>query len=434
MARSGVEPDRVTLHLDGFDSHGTTRARLGGRWIEVEHGIPGETVRAEVFGGRRPRGRIVEVLAASPDRIEPPCPYFREWQCGGCQWQQIAYESQVSRKQEMIESAMQAEGLPLMVSATHTLDDPWRYRSTAGISLGKRAGFRRHGSLAIVPLHDCPISHSAIGRLMAQLNECIDTGRLPDFRGRLRLEVRVANVAQSDTLQVLIRPSEQGPVAGGDDLRRLTEVLSVIPDVTSLLLARPERPVEVLAGDLFVSVLVADRSVTLSAASFFQTNLRLLPRLIERLREGARPTAGKRMADIYGGVGLLGLFLALDGGELTVIDADSIAVAAGMKTANDWNLTNVRFEAVQAEDALVSSHDYNLVIVDPPRSGLTEEVRAALMSSRPETILYVSCLPESLARDLAYLMSAGYRVENLELFDFYPQTYHVEILAVLRRG
>lgn len=431
MAEPSGEP--VTLHLAGFDSHGTTRARYQGRWIEVEHGIPGEEVRAEVVGRKRLRGRIVDILQPSPDRVLPPCPYFREWDCGGCQWQQIAYPGQLAFKRAEINTALDDAGLDLAVTASHALPDPWRYRSSAGIALGKRAGFRRHGSLAIVPLHDCPISHPLIGQLMAILNDRLESGDLPDFHGRMRLEVRVCQRAPEDPtpgLQVLIRPTEGRPPQ--PDLDTLTATLAGLDMVAGLAWQQPNGVVTSLLGPLYARTDVAGKPVWLSAASFFQTNLLLLPELIARLQQEARPLAGKTVADVYGGVGVLGLSLAGEAQEVIEIESDPLAVKAGTRTAHDWGLQNVRFVAATAEQALTAAGQYDVVIVDPPRSGLSAPVLAALLERRPPLILYVSCLAESLARDLAQLLTSGYVVPHLELFDFYPQTYHVELLAVIR--
>lgn len=430
---SAEQPDLATLHLDGFDSHGTTRARYRGRWIEVEHGIPGETVRAEIVGGRRLRGRIVEVLEPAPDRITPPCPYFREWQCGGCQWQHISYQGQLERKREGVETAMRAAGLPLSITAIHALSDPWRYRSTAGISLGKRAGFRRHGSLAIVPLHDCPISHPLIGRLMAALNDRLEAGTLPDFHGRIRLEVRVADLSGEPRLQVQVRPTEEGKTAGGTDLEILTKVLTSLREVGGVSVLQADGSVKTVSGGLFATTYIDGRPVSLAAGSFFQTNLLLLPELIARLRDVAGPLRDKRVADVYGGVGLFGLFLAEEAREVVVVESDPLAVEAGRLTAKQWGLSNVRSLSAPAEEALADTDQYDVVIIDPPRSGLAEPVVDALLGGRPPLILYVSCLAQSLARDLRTLSATDYEVEQLELFDFYPQTYHVELLAVLRR-
>lgn len=440
MRRGERESEEVvTLHLTHFDSHGTARAPFRSRQIEVEHGIPGETVRATVVGrpeksktsDRRLRARIVEVLEPSPDRVVPPCPYFREWQCGGCQWQHISYEGQVERKRKSVETEMQARNLPFAVDSVHTLDVPWRYRSTAGISLGKRAGFRRHGSLAIVPIRDCPIAHPLIGQLMAALNDRIDEGAVPDFRGRLRLEVRLAEAEGEDRLQILVRPGEDSALPPNTEVSALVAAVSRLDGVGGVSILQADGSIATASGDLFAPLTVAGRRVWLTAGSFFQTNLRLLPTLIARLQQEAEPRA-KRIADVYGGIGLFGLFLADEAERVTVIESDRLAIAAGERTAAEWRLHNVRFVATPAEEALLGPESFDVVVLDPPRSGLSEPVTAGLLQRRPPTVLYVSCLARSLARDLVLLTDAGYRVDHLELFDFYPQTYHIEMLAVLR--
>jgi 23S rRNA (uracil1939-C5)-methyltransferase len=137
---------------------------------------------------------------------------------------------------------------------------------------------------------------------------------------------------------------------------------------------------------------------------------------------------------VYAGVGLFGLFLAEGAREVVEIEADPRANEAARITASRWDLSNVSFVTSSAEEALASASRYDLVIVDPPRAGLAPAVTQALVERAPQLLLYVSCLPQSLARDLGPLTQAGYRVDHLELFDFYPQTYHVELLAVLRRS
>lgn len=419
--------NKATLHLGPFDRHGTTRARYQNRWIEVEHGIPGETVIADVVGTKRQRGKILDVRQPAPDRVWPPCEYFRDWHCGGCQWQMISYEGQLERKREQINGLMRDAGLELEVTATHALDDPWRYRSTAGIALGRHAGFRRQASLAIVPIHDCPISDLVIGRLMAQLNNGIQAGTVPDYRGRVRVDVRVA---ESGRLQTMIRPSEDA--APDTDLAPLATFLEGLQDVEGVAVERADGAIEVLTGELFAPVLVKDRPILLTAASFFQTNLRLLPELIDRICEAAAPLSGRKIADVYGGVGMFGLFLAAGGAQVTVIESDPVAVEAGRLNAERWELSSIDLIADDAANVL-GDRQYSVMVVDPPRSGLSPLVIDSLVEEPPETLLYVSCLPQSLASDLVPLTEGGYRVEHLELFDFYPQTFHSEAFAVLKR-
>jgi 23S rRNA (uracil1939-C5)-methyltransferase len=421
----------LELHLGGFDRHGTTRARVGRRWVEIEHGIPGEVVRARVTGGKRPMGKILEILEPAEDRIEPPCPYFREWQCGGCQWQQISYEGQVRRKREGVDSAMEEAGVPVRVSEVYTAE-PWRYRTTAGVALGRHAGFRRHGSLAIVPMRDCPISHPLIGALCATLNEAIEARTITDFHGRVRLDIRLLRAGGDEGLQILVRPdNERRPPR--EEVEPLLELLRAQPAVHGLALTSITGEIEPVIGGIFGTTEIAGRKVQLATGSFFQTNVELLERLIDRLQHEAGNVRGLRMADVYGGVGLFGLLLSGDARDVAIIESDPLAIAAGERTAAEWGVTNVRFLSGRAEDVLEGDGPYDLVILDPPRTGLSEQAAGILIGHEPRTILYVSCLAESLARDLAALIGAGYTVETLELFDFYPQTYHVELLAVLRR-
>jgi 23S rRNA (uracil1939-C5)-methyltransferase len=202
--------------------------------------------------------------------------------------------------------------------------------------------------------------------------------------------------------------------------------------VAGVVLARPDRPPQVVQGQLFAPAIVHGREMILATPSFFQTNLDLLARLIDRLREEAGPLPGKRVADVYSGVGVFGLFMADEAREVVAIESDPLAVEAGRRTAAAWGMDNIRFVAADAAQALAGDEGFDVVVVDPPRSGLTPLVLDSLARLRPPLILYVSCLAQSLARDARDLAAAGYRLEQLELFDFYPQTYHVELLAVLQ--
>jgi 23S rRNA (uracil1939-C5)-methyltransferase len=419
----------LTVTLSEFDDHGTTRARVGNHWLEVEHGVPGETVKIELMGKKRQRGRIVDLVKSANDRTFPPCEYYREWKCGGCQWQHISYRSQLRRKRRGVEATMKHAGLDQRVTATFSLIEPWRYRTTAGIALGKHAGFRRHGSLAIVPIEDCLISHPLIGELMAALNKRLEAGELPDFRGRVRLDVRLAD---GPVLQVLVRPADDHPPAVSD-LDILTALLMHLDIIASVSIMSPDGELMVLSGNPFGRTTVAGRAVYLHAGSFFQTNVELLPQLIGRLQTEAAPLEGKRIADVYGGVGIFGLFLAEGASDVLVVEPDPLAEDACRRTAAEWGLDNVHFRAEEAEVALREESGFDVVVVDPPRTGLSEAVIEALIEQQPETILYISCLAQSLARDLRVLTAEGYSIDHLEVFDFYPQTYHVEILTVLRK-
>ncbi len=187
MRKPPREPKDAILDVQEFDDHGTARAVFENKTVEVEHGIPGERVHALVHGRRRRWAKIVDIEEASSSRVDAPCPHFHEG-CGGCQWQMLDYRSQLERKRQRVDAEFRSAGVGFELSEMFPMEDPWRYRVTAGLSLGYQAGFRRHGSQTIVRLDDCPISHPLIGHLAAHLNQAIEDGRLPNFRGDMVVE------------------------------------------------------------------------------------------------------------------------------------------------------------------------------------------------------------------------------------------------------
>jgi 23S rRNA (uracil1939-C5)-methyltransferase len=178
---------------------------------------------------------------------------------------------------------------------------------------------------------------------------------------------------------------------------------------------------------------VAGRPLWLPAGSFFQTNLQMLELVLSRLRAIVSAQHISRAADLYGGVGTFALHLAEDVDEVHLVELDPLAAGAAVRTAADWGITNLTTVASHAERALPLLEQLDLIVVDPPRSGLGTSVTEAIVRSGAPLVLYLSCAPASLARDLASLVGGGYTLESVDIFDFYPQTYHVESLAVLTR-
>jgi 23S rRNA (uracil1939-C5)-methyltransferase len=217
------------------------------------------------------------------------------------------------------------------------------------------------------------------------------------------------------------------------ELPQVANALAALDGVSTVAYRHRSGQPRALAGDLFSQIEVAGRMMWLPSGSFFQTNLEMLPDVIERMRRPLREREVHRIADIYGGVGTFGLALAAEVESVTLVELDPLAVSAAERTAADWGLDNVRFIRRHAERALPMLSGLDVAILDPPRSGLGDVITRAIAASGPPLVWYVSCSPVSLARDLAALQEAGYRVSCLEIFDFYPQTYHVESLAMLER-
>lgn len=433
--------EEVTLSLDTMAHGGAALGRVDGRVGLIDYALPGEEVRAVPRRGKRDyfEGAAVEIIRAAPERVAAPCPYFGP--CGGCQWQHITYTAQLRFKQAVVEEQLRRIGrLDLPVTAIHSAE-PWAYRHSAAIALGHAAGFRSRHSRWEIEIQHCLIAHPAISALLHDLNELIARGAIGNFKGKVWLEVKVVHPrrrADQPAIQAILKGIAGIAPENNPDLTALLEQIAGLPGVHSLAYRRPNGETAPVHGSLRSPVIVADRAYQLPAGSFFQTHLALLPRLLARVEELARPYRGGTIADLYCGVGLFALWLAsamaATGGTIVGIEVDPLAIEAAEATAREWGLTNVRFVARPAERAMHELPQLDCVIVDPPRSGLDEKLLRALIERGPHGFIYVSCEPATLARDLAMLTGSGYTVHSVEAFDFFPQTYHVESLAFLTKG
>ncbi len=423
------------VDLGAFTPAGVTTARYGEQTIPVEKGLPGERAHVAIttLKGRKgwTRATVTAVIEGSPHRIEPPCPYFRDHDCGGCEWQHMAYAYQCETKVATVSELMHEAGIDHPPEAIRVLDEPWQYRYSAAIALSRGAGFRKRRRQSVIPILHCPISHPMISGLLATLNDWYADGVYPDLRGKAWIEVKVDGATDTPLLQLVI-----GGIGGMDlpnrpELHPLADKLATLPNVVSVTYKHPSGETRPYRGPIASIVAVGGEPFVLPAGSFFQTNLALVPRLIARIEELTTLGPHDIAADIYCGAGLFTMFLARRAGQVIAIEVDPAAIAAARETARLWGLANIAFFAKPAEKAMDLLPDLELALVDPPRSGLDPRVIDAIIAKRPRQFVYVSCNPVTLARDLQSFTGAGYTLRTLELFDFFPQTAHVESLAYL---
>jgi tRNA/tmRNA/rRNA uracil-C5-methylase (TrmA/RlmC/RlmD family) len=232
--RDPAPPREATLDVGEFDSHGTARSIFNGRSIEVEHAIPGERVEALVYGRRRRWARIVDIPSPAPDRVPAPCPHFHDG-CGGCPWQMVDIQSQLSRKLENVKTQFTDAGVAVDIRGVQTETDPWRYRMTAGLSVGRQAGFRRRGTQSIVAVTDCLISHPLIGRMASVLNEAIESEGIPNYHGDVSLEVRVVDREEDAGLHTCIVPSPGSRHASIDAILPLARLIAGLETTVGVL-------------------------------------------------------------------------------------------------------------------------------------------------------------------------------------------------------
>jgi 23S rRNA (uracil1939-C5)-methyltransferase len=394
---------------------GAAVGRHEGKVIFVPYGMPDETVRIEIAQdkGRFAHARLLEVLSASSQRVQPPCPYFGA--CGGCHWQHMVYEAQLAYKRSIVRAQLQRiAGLPdATVHPTLGMATPWRYRNHVQLYAhpNGQLGFMAAGSHRIVPIEDCLLMHP----LLTELFDSLDV----ELPGLLRLSLR-AGIKTGDQMIIFEMEADQPPD------------LEVNLPTSCVLLLSSGVPVT-LIGSPYIHEQAARRTYRISAPSFFQVNTYQTDALVSQVVEYLNPEPDSIIFDAYCGVGTFALSLAGQAGQALGVESNAAAIADAQ--ANAHHVSNVTFTHGSVEDTVPTLDITDpLVVLDPPRSGLSKTAMSALVALAPLRIAYVSCDPASLARDVRRLRLADYHLREVQPIDMFPQTYHTECVAILDRG
>ncbi len=404
------------LELTGMAHGGAALGRHKKQVIFVPYSIPGERIRARIVEARQSYayGELIEIIQPSPVRVEPPCPHFGPGRCGGCQLQHIAYERQLELKRQVVRDQLERIGKlkTPVVHPTIPSPSPWHYRSHATFTLTDEGhlGFYSDDNRRIVPIEVCHILHPALLDLLEQLDleaEGIERARL--------------QVGSEPTDQMIVLQT-------ADDLAPAIEV--DLPVSINLLLSDNE-PVN-LVGSPHVTYRVFERSFRVTAGGFFQVNLPVAGILVEQVLERLNLRGEEAVLDLYSGVGLFTAFIAERAG--LVLSVESYPPAVSDAEANLADLENVELVEGPVEAVLEDlAGPFDAAVLDPPRTGLSDAVIRELGRLAIPLLVYVSCDPATLARDIRQLAGRGYHLVDVQPVDMFPQTYHIEAVAVLRR-
>ncbi|MEV4460232.1 class I SAM-dependent RNA methyltransferase [Microbispora sp. NPDC049633] len=409
---------RLELTVDAVANGGWCVARHEGRVVFVRHALPGERVVAEVTEetARFLRADAVEILESSPDRVTPPCPFAGPGRCGGCDWQHASLEAQRRLKADVVaEQFRRLAGLDLKVVVEEVPGSEdglgWRTRVRFAVDRDGTAGLRKHRSHEIEHVTECLIAHPAV--------EGVGAERLA-WPGAASVEVVAASGGER---AVIVEPEPR---------RR-----AVVPDVdAAVLLDEGRRGTRALRGRASLTERVGERDFRVTASGFWQVHPGAAATLLDAVLDFGRPEPGEWALDLYCGAGLFAAALAeAVGPEGAVLGIESEPQAAQDARFNLRDLPQAQIERGRVEEALdrLRIDRADLVVADPPRAGLGRPVVERVAALEASRVVYVSCDPATLARDVAWFGQHGYRLEDLRAFDQYPMTHHVECVALLVR-
>ncbi len=431
--------EALTVTIEKLVQGGRGLTHSDGQVLFVPGVIPGETV-AVAMGARHhgaQEATVREVLKPAPERVPAPCPVYSE--CGGCQFQHIRYEDQLLHKVAILKETLArvgkltVEAIPPVIPSPH----PFGYRSTIRFTVfrdrnGFTLGFHRQGTDQPVAAACCLLVPEDLRPLVAEFHQRL--GALTQLPLRLEsVEIR-RSLAQRATLLVY-RVSH----ANRERAEKLFALFQNLPEVVGQV-ATTEKEGRWVQGQDWIGDRLDGLTFRLSDRSFLQAHWSLNESLSRLVREWVGPspkTNGQatRVLELYCGIGTLGLPLARHGALVTEVEANPYALADARHAAKVNHIGRCRFRPIKAEAMLqnVNPGDYDVVLVDPPRMGLSRECLQGLLSLKVERILYLSCDPATLARDLGRLAGGGYRIARLQPIDMFPQTAHLETLVELVR-
>jgi 23S rRNA (uracil1939-C5)-methyltransferase len=403
-----------------------------GKAVFVPFVLPGEKVEASLRNEKPgyAQGKLEKIIATSPRRIEPDCPYFQ--QCGGCNYQHTDYENQLALKAEILKENLRRVGkIELPNELQIHPSPPWHYRNRARLKIritpSFALGYYKFASHELEPIEKCPISSLAINEAIAKLWELGRGGLFP--QGIDEVEI----FADADDAQLLVEIYCNTPTVALEKF--ITELQRAVPQTAGVVVFRslrgalPGSELQMLAssGAVNVSYRAEKASYQVSAGAFFQVNRHLTDELVRLVADGR---SGELALDLYAGVGLFSSVLARNFAQVIAVEASPIS-SADLRYNSPPNVKVVRAATEQYLVKLKvqakmrgSSADY--IVVDPPRSGLGETLVQLLGDSKAPRITYVSCDPATLARDLRGLLAAGYEIEQAHFVDLFPQTFHIE--------
>ena len=441
---------QMTLTIKSLGINGEGIGYFKRKIVFVDKALPGEVIHAQVTEVKEKyaTARLLKVVEKSPARTKAPCPVYEE--CGGCSLQHMDYKAQLASKQELVIESLRKyarlENPP--VAPTIGMDNPWGYRNKAQFQVGKRdgklvAGLYQTGTHQLVDLETCQVQHEATTAIVRTAKQIIQKLGIPVYEERKRtgvIRTVVARVAfaTGETQLTLVTATREIPRVKELILElrtQLPELVSIVQNVnaqkTSVIFGETTRE---LWGRPYIAEKLGELSFDLSARAFFQLNPEQTHKLYDEVKKAAGLTGSELLLDLYCGTGTISLWLAPFAREVRGIELIPEAVEDARKNAERNQATNAQFHVGRAEVFMPQWAKQgvkpDVVVVDPPRTGLDDALIRSLLEVTPKKIVYVSCNPSTLAKDIGKLLSR-YELKHVQPVDMFPHTAHVEAVTLL---
>lgn len=414
---------KIKVLIDNLGASGEGVGKLDGFTIFVDGALPGEQVTAQLYKKekRYAKGKLLSIYSPSPARVEPPCPVFER--CGGCQLMHLDYSEQLRIKRQRVVDAFQRIGkIEAHIEPCLPSPSPLSYRNKIQVPVKEgKIGFYARSSNDLIDVPSCQI-HCPLGEQIYREARKILQGAT--------LKALIIKSALSTQEALIILVTKQDCTAWVKKLMQIPHVKGVVQNLND----REDNVVlgkdfVLLAGEGVITEILCGLRFKVSPASFFQVNPAQAERLYAKALEAAALNGTEVVLDAYCGVGTLSLMFAKQAAQVIGVECVPEAVQDAQENAEVNGIANVQFYHAATEDFLQREGKVDVLILNPPRKGCDPKVLEAVNRFHPSKVLYISCDPATLARDLALLK--GYRIKGVHPFDMFPQTAHVETLAVL---
>ena len=441
-----------TIEIEDLGHSGEGVGKIDGFTVFVHGAIPGDYVKIKLTTLKKNYGigKIIEILRPSQDRVEPRCPLANI--CGGCQIMHMDYRAQLDIKRKRVEETLERIGkINTTVHPTIGMENPYEYRNKAqfpvGIVDGQAVlGFYKKGTHDIVRTDYCHIQAPVNIEIIKIIKEYIKKYDISVYnektrKGLLRHVVTRVGFKTGELMIVLITNGKELPYKDEliemlkTNIKGLKSIVHNINDKnTNVIFGRESRTIY---GEDKISDYIGGLKFKISDQSFFQVNPIQTEKLYEKTLEYASLTGEENVFDIYCGTGSISLFLAQQAKKVIGVEVVETAIENAKENAKINNIHNTEFYVGKAEEVIPKLYEKGLkadvVVVDPPRKGCEEIVLETIAKMEPKRIVYVSCNPASLARDLAYLEERGYKTLEVQPVDMFGHTAHVECIALIQR-